>query len=66
MNKKHIYTVALDDTAEDGCITQTHQCGACCFNTECNASTIAMQSEPSPSDWQDGTLPSLLIPLNFN
>jgi hypothetical protein len=47
-----------------GCITNTWQCGPCCFNTQCSQSTM-LNAEPSASDWRDLTLPSYLEPLRF-
>lgn len=64
MKHYHRNTVAEQETT--GCITEMHQCGPCAYNTVCSASTQMAQNDPSASDWQDGTLALILIPLDFN
>lgn len=50
-----------------GCITETHQCGPCAFNTICSQSIKTMQAEPSPSDWAEITPDTFdSNELNFN
>ena len=48
------------------CITGTHQCGPCAFNTTCQLSTQLSCNEPSPSDWNEPSLADTYRQLRFD
>ena len=58
-----IVNVVVDDAF--GCITNTHQCGPCCFNEVCSQSVKAAYTEVSASDWLEIS-PEDFVELRFN